>query len=276
MKNLSVTIMAMLFTSACSTPVVHGNRNGDPVAHVPGAVSAFKPGEAIIVMKEGSVRDDDGRTECVRETLAGGKAGLRITPETEFRDALFPWFEQAVDADVIAGLAARKPVRNRIQKMGVRYIVEVAGNTNSDIGIGWGGSGSGGAGYVGSNGAFFCGAGAGAAGCLGLMAWARKSDLSAVLWDLRAGSRAATIGVQVSGASVLAGFVLPLPLIAPTETAACTELGTRVVRFITTGELPEKAPEKATDEKTVEKTETKTIDVRKAASITHKTVPSFF
>jgi hypothetical protein len=31
----------------------------------------------------------------------------------------------------------------------------------------------------------------------------------------------------------------PVPLIAPTETAACRELGYHLARFVTTGEVPE-------------------------------------
>jgi len=71
------------------------------------------------------------------------------------------------------------------------------------------------------------------------MAWKRTSDLSAVVWDLKSVIRAGTIDVEVSGTNVMPAFsFLIIPLIAPTETAACSEIGEHLVRFITTGEMP--------------------------------------
>jgi hypothetical protein len=164
------------------------------------------------------------------------------------REALFPWFEQPVDDEVIADLAARRLVREKLAEMRVRYLVEVGGESKSDI-SGAAGGGSGGGGYIGPNGVFMCGAGYGGAGCLGFMAWERTSDLFATVWDLGEGRRAARLEAQVSGGNVMIGFVLPVPLIAPTETAACVALAEHVARFVTTGKLPEIPPEgKAGDE----------------------------
>ena len=83
------------------------------------------------------------------------------------------------------------------------------------------------------------------AGCIGLMAGIRRSHLSARVWDLRHGVFAGTIGVKVAGGAVMPAYILPVPLMAPTESTACAELGTRLVAFVgggRPGTKPDTAP----------------------------------
>ena len=122
----------------------------------------------------------------------------------------------------------------------MRFLIEVSGQTKENIGEGVGGGGV----YVGTSGVFTCGASYGGVGCLGLMGWGRKSDLSVVVWDLEKGGRAASMGVQVSGGAIMIGFILPIPLVSPTGSAACAELGKHLRHFLVTGQLPQNTPDK--------------------------------
>jgi len=45
--------------------------------------------------------------------------------------------------------------------------------------------------------------------------------------------------VRPDGGSAMPTFGLLVPLIAPTETAACRELGYHIAPFVTTGKIPE-------------------------------------
>jgi hypothetical protein len=74
---------------------------------------------------------------------------------------------------------------------------------------------------------------------LGFLAWQRTSDVSASISDLKRGILVGAIAAKVAGTNVMPAFGLPVPLITPTETAACRELGYQVARFVTTGEMPE-------------------------------------
>lgn len=199
----------------------------------------MESGEALIVMNaDSTLDDDDGFASCVRTSIANAETGIRLMAEKEFRNSLFPWFEQMINEQAIASLVSKPLVRNRIAELRVRYIIAVTGSTKSEWGKGWGSNGA----YIGESGVMMCGTGAGGAGCLGLTAWKRMSDLSAVIWDLRTGTAVGSIAAQVSGTNVMPAFVLPVPLIMPTETSACNELGASLTRFLTTGELP-KEPE---------------------------------
>ena len=232
MKRTLILALTAFLMAACSAPVVRGTRDNAAAGESDAAILVIRPGEAIVVLSADTSFDDHKwPSSCVRGAIEGADTNIRIIAAKDFREALYPWLEAGVSAEVITELMEKPLTRNRIEEMGVRYIVAVWGGTGSERdNLGEGPF------YVGKDGALMCGY----AGCLGLMAWKRTSDLSAVVWDLKSGIRAGTIDVEVSGTNVMPAFILPIPLIAPTETAACSEIGDHLARFITTGEMPAK------------------------------------
>jgi len=236
-----VLSIAVLFAAACQAPEVEFS-GSDAAAQPTGpSIAPVRSGDAVVVMNGGG-RDaaDDSFVDCVRESLRGAlsadAAGPRVMRGDDLRDALYPWFEEPLDEKAAAALLARSLTRQRMAEIGVRYVAIVNGATTSRLADGVGSGGSG---------VMLCGAGAGGAGCFGLMMWERRSSVSATLWDMKAGGSVGSLNVAVSGTNVMPALVLPVPLIMPTESAACSTLGERLQRLLTTGEAP--PPAKAPD-----------------------------
>ena len=234
---VSMLIMA-IFVSSCAAPVVKGTLFDNALR--PGADAsslALRKDEAVVILSMSSIAPDDSwPAACVRDAVASAGSDIRVLTGTDFRDAMFPWFETYNVEQAIEEVKTVPGVTQGIEQIGVRYIIAVGGQTissaieKSGVSIHNGE----GAGYVGKHGLLLCGP-----GCLGFMAWQRTSDLRAVVWDLKRGTQVAALAAKVSGTAVMPAFILPIPLIAPTETAVCSELRSQLVRFITAGVVPE-------------------------------------
>jgi hypothetical protein len=237
---MSLIIMASLFLTGCSAPVVKGTLFEG--AKPPGAEArslALKPGEAIVVLSAESITKDEAwPASCVRDVIESADSNIRSMTPQVFRDATFPWFESHQLGEGLAELSMPS-LRGAAEQIGVRYIVSVGGQTAASEPDGWGLGGQGGGLYVGKRGFMMCGAGPGGGGCLGFLAWQRTSDLSATVSDLKRGILVGAIAAKVTGTNLMPAVGLPVPLIATTETAACRELGYQIARFVTTGEMPE-------------------------------------
>jgi hypothetical protein len=238
---IRLIVVASFILSACSAPVVKGTLfEGAKPTGAEATSLALKTEEAIVVLSgESTTKDEAWPTACVRDAIENADSNIRFMTPQAFRDATFPWFETHEVAEGIAELKDKPSLSNAVEQIGVRYIVSVVGKTGTVERDGWGGSGPGAGLYIGKHGFMFCGAGPGGGGCLGFLAWQRTSDVSAALWDFKRGILAAAIAAKVSGASAVPAFGLPVPLIAPTETGACRELGYQIARFVTTGIVPE-------------------------------------
>jgi hypothetical protein len=235
--------LVAVFMTACSAPIIKGTLFEN--ATLPGADAsslALTKDQAIVVLSaESTAEDESGHAACVRDAIASTGSSIRLMTASAFRDATFPWFETHDVEEAIAELKSMPSISGGIEQIGVRYVISVGGQTTASSfqDTGWsGGSGQGG-GYIGKHGLMLCGAGAGGAGCLGFLAWQRTSDLSALVWDLKRGMQTAAIAAKVTGTNVMPAFVLPIPIIAPTETAACKALGYHLAQFLTTGKIPE-------------------------------------
>lgn len=135
-----------------------------------------------------------------------------VLTDPDIRQALFPWFSDspavATAATRLEELARYLPAVTRFNELGLGTIILVTGGTKQD----WHGGG-------------FCGGGYGGGGCLGFMWGTRDSVIAARLIDLSQPHALAESEAHESGTAVLPMFVLPLPFIPATRTAACHELG---------------------------------------------------
>jgi hypothetical protein len=110
-------------------------------------------------------------------------------------------------------------VSERISASGVRYLVWLDGATRKTDG----------------GGSLACGAAPGAAGCVGFGWWEKESDFEAVIWDLKSGKSAGSVGTNVTGTSAIVGAVVPLPFIARVEGTACKRLAEQLQSFFQGG-----------------------------------------
>jgi len=186
------------------------------------AATGIKPGESIVILARSYHQGNDTETgflSCIVSQMQKGRDGLAVRPEHEFRDALFPWFEprtmpQGVDA--LPELLARPGVSERIDETGIRYIVWVNGSTERTS----------------DGGSLSCAAGPGGGGCFGLAWWEDDASYEASIWDLKRSIAAGEVSTDVHGTSMIPAIVIPLPLIARTQSAACKSLARELRAFI--------------------------------------------
>ena len=207
-------IIAGLSLAGCVTSRVEDDR---------ATVTGLNAGESIVIMAKSYHQGNETEADyitCVEKALRGGSAGINVIPRQQFVDELFPWFEPRTapaDTKGLPALMQRPGVKPAIASMGVRYIVWLDGDTER----------------VAEGGSLSCAAGPGGGGCFGFAWWQNDADYEASVWDLDDFEAAGTVSADVSGTSFLPALVVPIPLIARTQTRACKGLASQLRTFIT-------------------------------------------
>ena len=185
--------------------------------------TGLNDGDTVVIMAKsyhGGNETESDYVTCVENSLRGGSKGINVIPHQRFVDELFPWFEpRTVPADTkgLPALMQRPGVKQAVDGMGVRYIVWLDGDTER----------------VAEGGSLSCAAGPGGGGCFGFAWWQNDADYVATVWDLDDQEAAGSVTADVSGTSFLPALVVPIPLIARTQTRACKGLATQLRSFIT-------------------------------------------
>ena len=209
---------AILFASGCVTSRVENSREG---------LTGIAQGETVVIMAKSYHLGNETEAkyiDCVESALARGSTGLRVIPHKQFVDSLFPWFEPRTAPAETKGLPKlmeRPGVAERIREQGVRYIIWLDGDTEK----------------VAGGGSLSCAAGPGGGGCFGFAWWQNDADYDASIWDLQGLESAGTVSADVSGTSFLPALVVPIPLIARTQAAACKGLADQLRAFIVSDEV---------------------------------------
>jgi hypothetical protein len=235
--RIAATVAAVaLLASGCMTAKVDETRQ---------VASAIQANESIVILKKPQLEGVGTEGEflsCVQENLGGelvhpgeGQSAqpsekdrapvpFKIYGEQQFVDALYPWFEPSTAPANAAGLKtllARPGVTERLQQIGVRYVVWLDGSTKK----------------TGGGGSVACAAGPGGAGCFGVGWWDKESDYVASVWDMNTASELGTVSSDVTGTSVLIGAVVPIPIITPVQSTACNRLSEQLKSFLIGADL---------------------------------------
>lgn len=155
---------------------------------------------------------------CMKDALSGGP--VPFVEAERFRDATFPWFEPSVDQPATPEAWAQR-LKDSLAGAGAmeiraRYALLVGGTTVNEP----------------QKGPFMCGGGYGGAGCLGVTSSERRTSLRLTLVDLMRRELAGEIETSESGSFTWIGIVVPIPIISPTETAACEEAAAKVRQLL--------------------------------------------
>ena len=215
--HAAVAVLAGTMLSACVT---------SRVEHIKEAKTGIAEGESIVIMAKSYHLGNETEAkfiDCVGNAIGRGRDGLRVIPNQEFVDSIFPWFEPRTAPAETKGLAAlmsRPGVAETIQQQGVRYVVWIDGDTDKTAG----------------GGSMSCAIGPGGGGCFGFAWWQNDSDYEATVWDLQGLENAGSVSADVSGTSFLPAIVVPVPLIARTRAKACTGLADQLKLFIVADE----------------------------------------
>ncbi len=212
-SKLPFLAITALLLSACVTSRV------EDVRAIETHISA---GEGVVIMAKSYHLGNETESKfisCVGDSLGRGSKRLKVVPNGAFIDSLFPWFEPRTAPAKTEGLAtlmARPGVAKKIESQGVRYIIWLDGNTDR----------------VAGGGSMSCAAGPGGGGCFGFAWWQNDANYEASIWDLKGQESAGTISTDVSGTSFMPALIIPIPLIARTQTKACKALAEQLSIFL--------------------------------------------
>lgn len=157
--------------------------------------------------------------DCVADHIRRGDKSITVLPEVDFVNSLYPWFEPRtapLRTEDIDKLLSQKPVAEKLTELKLEYMVWIDGSTIE----------------TNSSGSMTCGVGPGGAGCFGFGTWGNASDYEATIWDFTDRTEVGRISANTSGQSYMPAVVVPIPIIAPVQGAACDSLGGQLLRYL--------------------------------------------
>jgi len=206
-------LVATALLSGCITSRIEDVRESN---------TGIAEGEGVVIMAKSYHLGNETEAKfiaCVGDAVGRGSNGLRVVSNAEFVDSLFPWFEPRTapaDTKGLPTLMQRKGVPEMIRDKGIRYIIWLDGDTDR----------------VAGGGSMSCAAGPGGGGCFGFAWWQNDAKYEASVWDLTGLEDVGTISADVSGTSFMPAIVIPIPLIARTQSKACRGLADQLKLFI--------------------------------------------
>lgn len=169
-----------------------------------------------------SAETEQSFVTCLSRRIGGSGGGkaIKVIGEDAFRDALFPWFEPRTapaNSTDLPELMAQPHLAARLNEMGLRYLVWIAGDTDRTD----------------SGGSMTCSVTTAGAGCFGFLTWENTSAYEASIWDVQSGTSVGRISSDAVGTSYMPAVVVPLPLIARVRSSACNSLADQLKTFLT-------------------------------------------
>lgn len=208
-------LVVLLVASACTRTIVDEYRET-------GRTLPLARGDQIVVL--GRRHDGEYETEpelirCIGNRLSNP---LKVVPERQFIDHLYPWLEPRtapLGLTRLQRLLDDADVGPRLRDSGVRYMIWVDGNTSTTD----------------RGGSMSCAIGPGGGGCFGFASWERTAAYEAVIWDLGEVREGGRVKVDAKGSSYVIGVLAPIPIIARVQDNACEGLGNQLRAFFSSG-----------------------------------------
>ena len=187
------------------------------------ADTGLEEDEIIAILRRATLTGDGSEQafiDCVAEKTSKGKDRIRVISDQAFLDAFYPWFEPRIAPDEVEDLsdfAHNDKIQDRIETLGVRYIVWIDGTTTR----------------INQNGSVQCAiATGGIPACFGFLSWRAESLYEAVIWDVKREISVGKLSAESKGMSFVPAVVIPIPFIARTQSSACTSLADQIKEFI--------------------------------------------
>jgi hypothetical protein len=203
-----LAVAAALIVAGCVTSKVEQMRQA------PRQVVVAK-GEAVVVLSRrhrGDRETELSFSNCLTRSLESRR--LPIYPDKAFVDAMFPWLEPRtapMSSDGMNNLLDDPVLAARVRETGVRFMIWIEGETDT----------------IDSAGSMSC-AILPVPACLGFGWWEKRSKYEVSVWDVRNRSAVGKVAVNASGTSYVPALIVPVPMIARTEAAACDGVAAQV------------------------------------------------
>jgi hypothetical protein len=211
-KSLTALLIICFLTAGCSTTRIDEEVN---------AAYSIKEGESIVVLSDsyhtGNKTENDFM-DCLNQSLSKKQNEFNVISTTEFQNIFYPWFEPSTAPQTIEKLPqllSKQIIKDKLDQLEIKYLVKVTGETKTNA----------------SSGALSCAAGPGGGGCFGFAWWDDTSAYEASIWDLSQEASVGNLSASVSGTSVIPAIVIPIPILARTQSNACEGLTRQIVGF---------------------------------------------
>jgi hypothetical protein len=190
-----LTVCASLsLTAACVTSTVDEMTFNEPTEGI---------GDSSVVIL-GRRHSSDYETEpdfvaCVGDHITSHDKSIRVIDELEFLNAVYPWFEPRTAPlypKNIEQLLQQQPVAEKMRTDG-------AGSMACSFN-----------------------------GCFGFGTWGHDANYEATIWDFTDQAEVGQVNTSASGQSYMPAVIIPIPIIAPVQGAACDGIGDQLLEFL--------------------------------------------
>ena len=214
MKRSKINILLLLIITAvgCSTTRIDEEVN-----------TAFTiSGDESIVLLSNSYHTGN-QTEldfmdCLNNSILKKQDTFEIIPTRQFQNLFYPWFEPSTAPQSIEDLPkilVNELIKEKLSVMKIKYLIKITGETKTNA----------------SSGALSCAAGPGGGGCFGFAWWDDTSAYNASVWDLSQETSVGNVSANVTGTSMIPAIIIPIPILARTQSNACDGLSDQIVNF---------------------------------------------
>lgn len=201
--------LAMLSLGGCVSTNFEQVREGQ---------TGIEDDESIVILGQRNSLGYEARASLIN-CLGNSTKKINVIKQTDFVDAMFPWFEPRLAPQTIEELTAllKQPaVADRMRQMNVRYLAWANGVSSVDE----------------RKGSMACGASPGVAFCLGFILWIENASYQVAIWDIKQAIVAGRMRADATATSAILGAIAPIPLIASTERNSCKIIAKQLSNFI--------------------------------------------
>ena len=214
MKRSKINILLLLIITAvgCSTTRIDEEVN-----------TAFTiSGDESIVLLSNSYHTGNHTEldfmDCLNNSILKKQDTFEIIPTRQFQNLFYPWFEPSTAPQSIEDLPkilGNELIKEKLSVMKIKYLIKITGETKTNA----------------SSGALSCAAGPGGGGCFGFAWWDDTSAYNASVWDLSQETSVGNVSANVTGTSMIPAIIIPIPILARTQSNACDGLSDQIVNF---------------------------------------------
>ena len=211
-KILTTVFITLLMISGCSTTRIDQEVN---------AAYSIKEGESIVLLSDsyhtGNKTENDFM-DCLNKSLLKKQNQFNIISTNDFQNMFYPWFEPSTapqKIDDLSKLLNKKVIKNKLDQLQIKYLIKITGETKTNS----------------SSGALSCAAGPGGGGCFGFAWCDHTSSYEGSIWDLSQETSVGNVSASVSGTSVIPAIIIPIPILARTQSNACVGLSEQIAGF---------------------------------------------
>ena len=212
--NIKISILAFFFIliSGCSTTRVDEEVN---------TAFTISDDESIVLLSNSYHTGNQTEMDfmnCLNSSITKKQNSFEIISTRQFQNLFYPWFEPSTAPQSIEDLPkllSNELIKSKLFDMKIKYLIKITGETKTNA----------------SSGALSCAAGPGGGGCFGFAWWDDTSAYSASVWDLFQETSVGTVSASVTGTSMIPAIVIPIPILARTQSNACDGLSDQIVSF---------------------------------------------